>query len=266
MKLLSCTMHRCSFAFLYPFQWISIFVKIVNGSAFSVIVAGVVSWSFLSPGPKTLQATHEIWGVYHPKHGADQHGQPSLVSELPLLLLVFSLFSIFTSFVTMLCLCSASHSLLTSTRVIFRGILSHLCPLYEHLLVLLKEVASSQPMPYLRGAVLPECVADFLGPFDALTLNMTAPPASPCGKVQQPLQRKMHVIVKTKSRKQEDLGITVERGLEFNSYFWFCLLQYSWIITLHSCAIIHYFCNQLVSLRLPFTPLTEWKWGVIFGI
>lgn len=100
--------------------------------------------------------------------------------------------------------------------MIFRGILSCLCTLYEHLLELLKEVASSQPMPYLRDAVLPECVADFLGPFDALKLNITVPSASPCAKVRQPPQRKMRVIVKNKSKKQEDLGVAVERGMKFN--------------------------------------------------
>lgn len=80
MKLLNCTMSRCSTAFLYPSRnRLSVFLD-------PGCVGHVVSWSFLSPGPQTLQATHEVRGVYHPKHGADQHGQPSVVSEPPLLL------------------------------------------------------------------------------------------------------------------------------------------------------------------------------------
>lgn len=76
-------------------------------------------------------------------------------------------------------------------------------------------------MPYLRDVVLPECVADFLGPSDALTLTAMAPIASPHAKVCPPLQRKTRVKVKNKTRKQEDLGVAVERGMDFNSCFFF---------------------------------------------
>lgn len=98
-------------------------------------------------------------------------------------------------------------------------------------------------MPYLRDVVLPECVADFLGPSDALTLTSTAPSASRRAKVCLPLQRKTRVKVKNKTRKQEDLGVAVERGMDFDScsfYFVFAAVG--------SCAILHYFCNGLVSL------------------
>lgn len=170
----------------------------------------------------------------------------------------FSFLPLLHNHITTICLCSACYFLLTSTRVIFRGLLSCLCPLYEHLLELLKEVASSQPMPYLKDAVLPECVADFLGPSDALTLTLIEPPFSPGAKVEPPLQRKLCVMVKNKRKKQEDLGIAVERRMKFNSYFfYFCLLRHSLINTLNSCAIPQYFYNHFVSLRLPFTPLME---------
>lgn len=79
-------------------------------------------------------------------------------------------------------------------------------------------------MPYLRDVVLPECVADFLGPSDALTLTAMAPIASPRAKVCQPLQRKTRVKVKNKTRKQEDLGVAVERGMD-SCFFILCLLQ-----------------------------------------
>lgn len=124
----------------------------------------------------------------------------------------------------MIDLCSAFSCLLTSTRVIFRGILSCLCPLYENLLLLLREVASSQPMPYLIDTVLPECVADFLGPSDVLTLTIKAPSASPRDKVCQPPQKKARIIIQNKTRKQEDLGIAIERSMEI--IFILCLLQY----------------------------------------
>lgn len=79
-------------------------------------------------------------------------------------------------------------------------------------------------MPYLRDVVLPECVADFLGPSDALTLSAMAPIASPRAKDCQPLQRKTRAKVKNKTRKQEDLGVAVERGMDFNFlFFLFCV-------------------------------------------
>lgn len=97
-------------------------------------------------------------------------------------------------------------------------------------------------MPYLRDVVLPECVADFLGPSDALTLTAMVPIASPRAKVCQPQQRKTGVQVKNKTRKQEDLGVAVERGMDLNSYFFIsCLLQ-----LIHE-KVYFYFCDGLVS-------------------
>lgn len=98
-------------------------------------------------------------------------------------------------------------------------------------------------MPYLRDVVLPECVADFLGPSDALTLTAMAPIASPRAKVCQPLQRKTRVKVKNKTRKQEDLGVAVERGMDFNFLFFYFVFA-----AVDSCAVLHYLCDGLVSL------------------
>lgn len=81
-------------------------------------------------------------------------------------------------------------------------------------------------MPYLRDIVLPESAADFLGPSDALALTTTAPTSSACAKVQHPLQRNTTVKVWNKTKKQEDLGITVERGTTVVTFFALCLLQY----------------------------------------
>lgn len=121
--------------------------------------------------------------------------------------------------------------------MIFRGILSCLCPLYEHLLELLKEVANSQPMPFLTDFTLPVCVTEFLGPSDALILTTMVPPPP---RDHQPQGRKTSVKVKKQKQTRkhdDDLGVAVERGVGFFLIYILFLQLFSVTVDM---AILHY--------------------------
>ncbi|XP_061774455.1 nucleolus and neural progenitor protein isoform X2 [Nerophis ophidion] len=103
--------------------------------------------------------------------------------------------------------------------VIFRGILASLCSLYRQLYDLRGKVSDAKPMPFLTDYCLPADVVDFLGPSDASLL-----PAK--HKIQVKAQKgkveKQKPPIKTNNlgptRKiREDLGVAVQRELEFDS-------------------------------------------------
>ncbi|XP_061924491.1 nucleolus and neural progenitor protein [Entelurus aequoreus] len=103
--------------------------------------------------------------------------------------------------------------------VIFRGILASLRSLYRQLYDLRGKVSEAKPMPFLTDFCLPADVADFLGPSDASLF-----PAK--HKIQVKAQKgkveKQKPPIKTNNlgptRKiREDLGVAVQRELEFDS-------------------------------------------------
>lgn len=110
---------------------------------------------------------------------------------------------------------------LCSLRVICRGILVSLSTLYRHLLELLREVANSQPMPFLTDFSLPADMTQFLGPFDASLLTKQSahiPHAKDHKETQQKRRKTSSVKVKNQGLKRkvkEDVGVAVERGVEF---------------------------------------------------
>uniref|UniRef100_A0A3Q3VZX3 Nucleolus and neural progenitor protein-like N-terminal domain-containing protein n=1 Tax=Mola mola TaxID=94237 RepID=A0A3Q3VZX3_MOLML len=95
-------------------------------------------------------------------------------------------------------------SMLSRLWVIFRGILVSLSTLYQHLLVLLRDVASAQPMPFLTVFTLPADMTQLLDPSGAVLLTkhlVLAPEQEVKGKVK------------------EDLGMAVERGAKLQNIY-----------------------------------------------
>lgn len=107
---------------------------------------------------------------------------------------------------------------LCSPRVIFRGILLGLSTLYQRLLVLLREVANSQPMPFLTDFSLPADMTQFLGPSEASLLKKLARhiPQAKNSREEQGKRRETSsgkVKKRGQTRKfKEDLGVALERG------------------------------------------------------
>lgn len=108
-------------------------------------------------------------------------------------------------------------------RVFFRGLLVSLSNLYQRLLKLLKVIAQNKPMPFLTDMVLPADMAEFLGPSDALVLR--SHPAFYAHVKDQKLdsqtRKKTSAKVKNKKRRKrfkEDLGVSVDRGMNSPNY------------------------------------------------
>ncbi|XP_054643276.1 nucleolus and neural progenitor protein isoform X2 [Dunckerocampus dactyliophorus] len=112
-------------------------------------------------------------------------------------------------------------SMLSRLWVIFRGVLANLSTLYKQLYDFRGEVAHAQPMPFLTDFCLPADIAHFLGPSDASLL-----PAKPKSNVQVKGHKakvekhkpamKANKVGQGKKIK-EDLGVAVQRGLDFDS-------------------------------------------------
>ncbi|KAM4609406.1 nucleolus and neural progenitor protein-like [Polymixia lowei] len=111
--------------------------------------------------------------------------------------------------------------MLSRLWVFFRGVLANLAPLYQQILVLLREVSEAQPMPFLTAFSLPEDIVNFLGPSDASLLTVTLPLGPQAAEGSQPKdkrQAKAAVKSKRKGRKgKEDLGVAVERVQLFDN-------------------------------------------------
>ncbi|XP_047226459.1 nucleolus and neural progenitor protein isoform X2 [Girardinichthys multiradiatus] len=114
-------------------------------------------------------------------------------------------------------------SMLSRLWVFFRGLLVSLTNLYQQLLKLLEAVAQAQPMPYLTDMVLPADMVEFLGPSDAFMLkkhpafhaylkDQKAEPQTWKKASSKFTNKKRMIIVK------EDLGISVERAVNFDAY------------------------------------------------
>lgn len=107
---------------------------------------------------------------------------------------------------------------LCSPRVIFRGILLGLSTLYQRLLVLLREVANSRPMPFLTDFSLPADMTQFLGPSEASLLKKLArhiPQAKDSREEQGKRREASSVKVKKQGQTRkikEDFGVPLERG------------------------------------------------------
>ncbi|XP_074550791.1 nucleolus and neural progenitor protein [Halichoeres trimaculatus] len=104
-------------------------------------------------------------------------------------------------------------SMLSRLWVMFRGVLCCLSTLYDHLLILLSEVAEAQPMPFLTDFSLPADVALFLGPADAFLLTRQSAHGLKAKKRREKKKKKKTSFAVVKSQKKvDDLGVAVERG------------------------------------------------------
>ncbi|XP_057708804.1 nucleolus and neural progenitor protein isoform X2 [Corythoichthys intestinalis] len=108
-------------------------------------------------------------------------------------------------------------SMLSRLWVSFRGILSCLSALYQHLLALRAEVALARPMPFLTYFELPANMADFLGPCEADLLAIK-PKSGVQAPAQGATQRRKPLVRATYTKKvKEDLGVAVQRELALDS-------------------------------------------------
>ncbi|XP_047457031.1 nucleolus and neural progenitor protein [Mugil cephalus] len=104
-------------------------------------------------------------------------------------------------------------SMLSRLWVIFRGMLVSLSTLYQQLLEFLKDVACTQPMPFLTEFSLPVDFAQFLGP-SGIFLFTKQPACVPHAKVRR--ETKSSVKVKNQGvtrMAKEDLGVAIERDI-----------------------------------------------------
>lgn len=102
--------------------------------------------------------------------------------------------------------------------MIFRGVLFSLSTLYQHLLVLLRDVASAKPMPFLTAFTLPADMAQLLDPSGAALLpkHLVLAPETKHHKGKLKGQKTSVKFKKkeVKRKVEEDLGMAVERGAE----------------------------------------------------
>lgn len=115
-----------------------------------------------------------------------------------------------------------------STRVIFRGILVGLSALYPKLLKLLREVADTQPMPFLKDFSLPADMTQFLGPSVASLLTKKSAHVPHAKEHKEKRRKKSSAEVKNQAQTRkvkEDLGVAIERG-ELFLFFLFCKKQF----------------------------------------
>ncbi|XP_077436210.1 nucleolus and neural progenitor protein isoform X2 [Vanacampus margaritifer] len=108
-------------------------------------------------------------------------------------------------------------SMLSRFWVIFRGILTCLSALYQHLLELRAEVALARPMPFLTDFKLPADMAHFLDPSDAaLLVAKTTSERCVAAHRAEKESHKPPVTVdhrRLMGKVKEDLGVAVRREL-----------------------------------------------------
>ncbi|XP_028993306.1 nucleolus and neural progenitor protein [Betta splendens] len=92
--------------------------------------------------------------------------------------------------------------------VICRGILISLPPLYKQLLVLLREVAHAQPMPYLTDFSLPADMTQFFPPSDILYLKKQSKQDSRAKRSKETTVNQGHA-----RNTKEDLGVALKRDI-----------------------------------------------------
>lgn len=106
-------------------------------------------------------------------------------------------------------------SMLSRLWVIFRGILVGLSALYPKLLKLLREVADTQPMPFLKDFSLPADMTQFLGPSVASLLTKKSAHVPHAKEHKEKRRKKSSAEVKNQAQTRkvkEDLGVAIERG------------------------------------------------------
>ncbi|XP_028292512.1 nucleolus and neural progenitor protein-like isoform X2 [Gouania willdenowi] len=106
-------------------------------------------------------------------------------------------------------------SMLSRLWVIFRGLLLYLSTLYQQLLVVVRAVAQSRPMPFLTDFSLPKDLVEFLGPSEAHFLINHPTFIKNLKRKKFPAEVE---IKRKKKRKEEDLGVAIKRdvGFDFN--------------------------------------------------
>lgn len=200
-----------------------ILVVCIQSKFYRLLVSSLIEICF-----QTFKAADEMWRICHPELGYNQHAQSFLVSALSSHLKWLrnakpkSLIKSNKNWISLVCVCLAPTVLmdlpLCSPRVIFRGLLLGLSTLYQQILLLLREVANSRPMPFLTDFSLPADMTQFLGPSETSLLKKLAGhiPLARDSKEEQGKRRETSSIKVKKQRQtrglKEDLGVALERG------------------------------------------------------